>query len=386
LELDRCISKKKQRFQFLNLFFFGLLLYCSKNNSPQIPTDKTFKSVIEIGINQLNHCIYSVNIDLSNNNSCTTDGLPIVPCSSYNIEKPFLSLSPKIAVDLILKAHSDLDRKYFKITKNIQTSTIIVKEGLDRTSLSEQQKFKDDFQNLFKTKKIKPDLFLINSNDFYSKAFLKFRDLPTNEKPLLVQEQDLFVLNKLNPKNLTPIVYEQKIGYLSIFENGSFFKKNFQTCRQPVSRVFKNIHSGWENFEDCRDFISGQFHLQTKDQKDLSFLNIGSTLYASGEIWSGIKTIIEKDTIERKDIHKKLKFYCKATIKEILDLKIQYNTASKACYSLSYADAIFKLLNVGSIEIIETNYTAAYTAISPDFQKECISKTKNTPIAPTKKK
>ncbi|MCP5511190.1 MAG: hypothetical protein H7A24_04870 [Leptospiraceae bacterium] len=356
---------------FISILFCSFVLSCQfgKKKSTTLVSLQSHRILFEIGNKNIEKCIYRVEDEPD---GCITIPHPIVPCKKFTIEENFTNLSPSDSSDLILRGISEVELNHPKLTKNLLTTMVFLKEGHELSRDKDRKVFTDALRKDFVNRKIPLVLIDEDRNKFLSdfqKDYFPNKELFDN---LLISSENLFFYFPYPMKSQKPY-YDLPIGVRTVFEKGGFVKDTFHTCRQPISVFFSNYYSGWENFEFCREYILSEFEKSgfQKQIQPIDSRKTGQNLVVYGEIWEELSLLFLKNEITRNEIHNSVRFYCKANIPDLLKQGNSERLSYHACYYLSYADAIMKSFRVDSIHILKGNLFSSYLAGSKIYAPEC---------------
>jgi hypothetical protein len=339
------------------------------------------------GYNYTKFCIvpYSINLN-SQVKSCIKNETSVeYLCSTVLTENPLFKMSVRESADIIIKGISEIQLKNPNIGRNIKKVIVVSIENyslINETPVSKN--FSKDLEEILLKNKVPAIVKKLEKEEITS----VFKESATKDFPgstsdflYLYTGENIFHLIKFqDSKPVT--VFREDLATNQIFSEGEKYRKEFFYCRQPISEFFQNIHSGWENFEDCRSYIKERF-LESKNYKKLEEIKDSNIkIYAIGSVWSEMGTYFKSNTISRELIKNSVRQNCKESTINLLNKKYSKEISYKLCFNLSYIDTILNTLNLTEVEILRENNITDSLALFTGFFPECTA----PPVLTEKKK
>jgi hypothetical protein len=363
---------------FLFILAFGFSLFsqsCQQSKKKQIYLNPNYRLTIYVGEKNVKMCLHSILISNPNSSKTCSDVYEDqIPCMTHPTEIPLFSMNPKDAADIAFKGISEIQIKNPKIGRKIEKLVIFSIDSKENKTKDAQLKFEKELETLLKSSKIESIVKRLDTEStsklLYESAIQDF-PLPDDSFFYLYTGENILHFHKIKNKSIQSQVHDE-LGYDLLFELGENYRKEFFSCRQIISPALGTFHSGWENFEDCRKFISNRM----KESKTKPFFEKATSdeqmnLYVIGGIWTDISLFFSKSTLSREEIKKSIRNTCKITTVELLNKNYNKNISYKLCYNLSYADSILNLLKVDSLIVLPESNLSSSGAIFSAFFPEC---------------
>ncbi len=361
---------------FLICFILIFQISCNKHiNKSHLDKDTNFKVTVLVGLNYTKFCIVPFAINSFNQSKTCVKDEHIIDflCNTIITENSLFKLPVREAADIIIKGLSEIQLKNPIVGRNIKKVIVASIENEQQLDLPEAKNFPKDLENILLKNKV-PALVKKLEKDEITSLFREssFKDFPKNEDSFfyLYTGENIFHLIKF--KESKPIsVFREDLGSHQIFSDGEKFRKEFFYCRQPISEFFQNVHSGWENFEDCRSYIKDRFS-ENKNYKKLEEMkDPESKLYVLGSIWSEMNIYFKSNKISREQIKLSVRQNCKESTINLLNKKNSKEISYKLCFNMSYIDTILSSLNLKEAEILRENNLTDSLALFSGIFPEC---------------
>jgi len=285
-------------------------------------------------------------------------------------------MSIRESADIIIKGISEIQLKNPNIGRNIKKVIVVsVENDYLNSEVIVSKSFSKDLEEILLKNKI-PAIVKILEKEEITSVFKESSTIDfhsnTNDYFYLYTGENIFYLIKF--KDYKPItVFREDLASNHIFSEGEKYRKEFFYCRQPISEFFQNIHSGWENFEDCRYYIKERF-LESKNYKKLEEIrDTNIKFYAIGTVWSEIGSYFNSTIISREQIKNSVRRNCKESTINLLNKKFSKEISYKLCFNLSYVDTILSTLKLNEVEIVRENNLTDSLALFSGFFPECMS-------------
>lgn len=360
---------------------------CNKNINKSHPDkEHNFKVTVLVGLNYTKFCIVPFSINLFNQSkTCVKDDHTLeYLCNTIITENSLFRLPVREAADIIIKGLSEIQLKNPIVGRNIKKVIVASIENEQNLDILEAKNFTKDLETILLKNKV-PALVKKLEKDEITSLFKEssFKDFPKNEDSFfyLYTGENIFHLIKF--KDSKPVsVFREDLGSNQLFSDGEKYRKEFFYCRQPISEFFQNVHSGWENFEDCRSYIRDRF-FENKNYKKLEEMRDPEVkIYALGTMWSEMSVYFKSNKISREQIKKSVRLNCKESTISLLNRKFSKEISYKLCFDMSYIDTILSSLNLKEVEILRENNLTDSLALFSGIFPECSS----TPVNVERKK
>jgi len=354
---------------------FLLQSSCKNSTSKQTSSEPQFKLSVFVSVNYIKICLHSIqNIQPTEFKSCVDSYQNKIPCMFHPTEVSFFSMPPKEAADIIFKGISELQIKNPKIARKIEKIIIFNIDYKDLKTKEVQSKFEKELESILKNSKISGIVKRLSpdeTSNLLSESALFDYPIIDNNFYYLFTGENIFHLLQFSNKNIINNIHEN-VGYDILFERGENYRKEFFSCRQIISNSLSTLNSGWENFEECKTYITNRFlESKLKSFIDKNTPETNNSLYAIGGIWSDTSKYYSKTTLSRKEIKESIRKSCKFTTVELLSNNYNKNTSYKLCYNLSYIDTTLQLLKIDSVKILPESNLSSSGAIFSGFFPEC---------------
>ena len=361
------------------IYFLLILSFLScykQTNKFSYNKEISYRVTVLAGLNYTKFCIvpYSINLN-SQVKSCVKNEISTeYSCTTIFTENSLFKMSARESADIIIKGISEIQLKNPDIGRNIKKIIVITLENeslLNEPTLSKN--FSKDLEEILIKNKI-PALVKKLEKDEITSVFKESatKDFPssTNNFLYLYTGENIFHLVKFQDSKPTS-VFREDLATNQIFSDGEKYRKEFFYCRQPISEFFQNIHSGWENFEDCKTYIKDRF-IESKNYKKLEEIRDSNIkFYAIGSVWSEISSYFKSNIISREQIKFSVRQNCKESTINLLNKKFSKEISYKLCFNLSYIDTILNTLNLNEVEILRENNLTDSLGLFSGFFPEC---------------
>ena len=372
-KLTFCKNSLKIFLQFLAIF---TLLTCSNSQRElNISEEPIFRLGILIGNKKIKICLTAIQIEPKSENKCKlNEKYKLYPCNTISTEDSIFNIPQREAADIIVRGISEVLIKNPKISRKIEKTIVLQLEQIENKANEGEKKFLKFLEDILVKNKISVVLKNVEK-DTFSNFFMKSStiDFGIENKNfyILYTGETIFHLLKVIDGKVEGTVRED-LGSDTLFDNGEKYRREFFTCRQIISESFKTYNSGWENYEDCKSYISNRFNEKIPSQKITEFTkNSPDKIYVSGDIWTDLSIYIGKKNISYEDIKKSIRNTCKISTLELLEKKYSKEIASKLCYDVSFAGYLLNSLSLNSLEVIPTDWLAYSSGMYVEFIPEC---------------
>ncbi len=368
-------------FLSVSISFFSLT--CQPSKKISYHPNASFRLTIYVGEKNVKICLHSISvINPTPTKTCSDVYENEVPCTTHPTEKPLFSMSPKEAADIVFKGISEIQLKNPKIGRKIEKLVIFSLDSTEAKTKEAQTKFEKDLEAILKSSKIDSMVKRLDAEStskiLYESAIQDF-PIQDNSFYYLYTGENILHLHKFMNKSIQMQLHDD-LGYDYLFEMGEKYRKEFFSCRQIISPSLGTFHSGWENFEDCKKFVTNRM-MESKSKLFFEKITPDDSLklYVIGGIWTDIRSFFSKDILTREEIKNSIRNTCKISTIELLNQKYNKNLSYKLCYDLSYADSILQLLKVNSLVVLPESNLSSSGALFSAFFPECIVQNQPSP-------